>query len=128
MENVRSWRRIESPVRAPPITVLLVRAYFFARAVQLNQIPFARMVALGFRSCGPVNFCRFVQMTWSWDFVFEADKVRSESWLAQMKPWIFVTPSVSNSLIHGSVFTNQQVETYFGQRQDKSSGIPSGST
>lgn len=43
----RNWRRIESPVRAPPITLLLVKA-FVSHAVQLDQLPFACMVALGF--------------------------------------------------------------------------------
>eukprot|EP00435_Cladocopium_sp_Y103_P049676 s2058_g15.t1 len=43
----KNWRRIEAPIRAPPITVLLVRAVV-SRAVQLNQIPFACMIALGF--------------------------------------------------------------------------------
>lgn len=43
----RSWRRIETPARAPPITVLLVRA-LVARAVQRQQLHFAALVSLGF--------------------------------------------------------------------------------
>eukprot|EP00435_Cladocopium_sp_Y103_P060375 s393_g22.t1 len=43
----RSWRRVESPQRAPPITVWLVKA-IVARAVDCNQLAFATLVALGF--------------------------------------------------------------------------------
>eukprot|EP00435_Cladocopium_sp_Y103_P067105 s619_g29.t1 len=43
----RSWRRVESPQRAPPITVWLVKA-IVARAVDSNQLAFATLVALGF--------------------------------------------------------------------------------
>lgn len=43
----KNWRRIESPVRAPPITPLVVRA-LISRAVQLQEVSFACMLALGF--------------------------------------------------------------------------------
>ena len=43
----KNWRRIEAPARAPPITVLLVRA-IVSRAVQRTELPFACMIALGF--------------------------------------------------------------------------------
>ena len=45
----KNWRRIEAPVRAPPITPLLVRA-MVARAVQRQDIAFACMLALGFHA------------------------------------------------------------------------------
>ena len=43
----KSWRRIESPVRATPLTVSLVRA-FVALAVQEERIAFALLIGLGF--------------------------------------------------------------------------------
>lgn len=45
----RSWRRIEVPSRAPPITPYLVKAVV-ARAVALNEISFATLVSLGFHA------------------------------------------------------------------------------
>ena len=43
----KNWRRIEAPVRAPPLTPLLVRA-MIARAVQLQDSAFGCMLAVGF--------------------------------------------------------------------------------
>ena len=43
----RSWRRIEAPQRAPPLTVTIVCAVI-ARAVSKNDIIFATLFALGF--------------------------------------------------------------------------------
>ena len=43
----KSWRRIESPVRAPPITPLLVRA-FVADAVARRELRYAALLCLGF--------------------------------------------------------------------------------
>eukprot|EP00438_Fugacium_kawagutii_P002591 Skav214080 [mRNA] locus=scaffold2927:68069:70095:- [translate_table: standard] len=43
----KSWRRIETPSRAPPITVDIVRA-FIGRAVLSDQLAFASLVAVGF--------------------------------------------------------------------------------
>ena len=43
----KSWRRIESPQRAPPLTVWLVKA-LVGRAVDRGELQFAVMVALGF--------------------------------------------------------------------------------
>lgn len=43
----KSWRRIEQPSRAPPITAVLVRA-FVGKAVLSNQLAFATLLALGF--------------------------------------------------------------------------------
>eukprot|EP00438_Fugacium_kawagutii_P007015 Skav233751 [mRNA] locus=scaffold1792:258064:264229:- [translate_table: standard] len=43
----KSWRRIETPTRAPPITAIIVRA-FIGRAVLNNQLAFATLVAIGF--------------------------------------------------------------------------------
>lgn len=45
----KCWRKIEAPARAAPLTVLLARA-IVSRAVQLQDIPFACMVALGFHA------------------------------------------------------------------------------
>lgn len=43
----KTWRRIEAPARAPPLTVMLVRA-MISRAVHLNHLSFACLLALGF--------------------------------------------------------------------------------
>ena len=43
----RSWRRIEAPQRAPPLTVAIVCAVI-GRAVQCNDVLFATLFALGF--------------------------------------------------------------------------------
>ena len=43
----KSWRRIESPQRAPPLTVWLVKA-LVGRAVDRGELQFAVMVAIGF--------------------------------------------------------------------------------
>lgn len=43
----KSWRRIEAPSRAPPLTALLARA-FVAKAVGTGQLAVATLVALGF--------------------------------------------------------------------------------
>ena len=45
----RSWRRIEAPSRAPPLTPELVKA-IVARAVDQNHLAFATMVAIGFHA------------------------------------------------------------------------------
>ena len=45
----RSWRRIESPIRAPPLTAHLARA-FIARAVATNNLCLATLVSLGFHA------------------------------------------------------------------------------
>jgi integrase len=45
----KCWRKIEAPAGAAPLTVLLARA-IVSRAVQLQDIPFACMVALGFHA------------------------------------------------------------------------------
>ena len=45
----KDWRRIEAPARAPPMTVLLARA-IVARAVELNHLPFACLISLGFHA------------------------------------------------------------------------------
>lgn len=44
----KSWRRIETPSRAPPITPSIVRA-FVGKAVLDNDLAFATLVAVGFR-------------------------------------------------------------------------------
>ena len=43
----RAWRRIESPQRAPPMTLLLAKAVI-ARAVELKDIAFAALFSIGF--------------------------------------------------------------------------------
>lgn len=43
----KSWRRIEAPNRAPPLTCLVARA-FVARAVELGQLALATLLAIGF--------------------------------------------------------------------------------
>eukprot|EP00435_Cladocopium_sp_Y103_P031029 s3055_g7.t2 len=43
----RSWRRIEAPCRAPPLTLALARA-FVAKAVADNCLALATLIALGF--------------------------------------------------------------------------------
>eukprot|EP00435_Cladocopium_sp_Y103_P028366 s1320_g7.t1 len=45
----KSWRRIEVPTRAPPLTVVLARA-FVARAVHLNRLRLAALIAVGFHA------------------------------------------------------------------------------
>lgn len=45
----KCWRRVEAPARAPPITGPIVRA-FIARAVELNELSFACLLALGFHA------------------------------------------------------------------------------
>eukprot|EP00435_Cladocopium_sp_Y103_P009201 s976_g2.t1 len=45
----KSWRRVETPCRAAPITVLLVKA-MVARAVDLKDVAFATFLALGFHA------------------------------------------------------------------------------
>ena len=45
----KCWRRIEAPHRAPPITPLLIRA-LIARAVKLEHIAFAALLAVGFHA------------------------------------------------------------------------------
>lgn len=45
--SFKSWRRIEAPQRAPPLTALIVRAVV-GRAVENNEIAFATLVAVGF--------------------------------------------------------------------------------
>lgn len=43
----KSWRRIEAPQRAPPITLVIAQAVI-ARAVEIGDIAFATVFALGF--------------------------------------------------------------------------------
>lgn len=43
----KSWRRIEAPSRAPPLTALLCRA-FVAKAVASERLALATLIALGF--------------------------------------------------------------------------------
>ena len=43
----RSWRRIECPQRAPPLTILLIRA-MVAHAIWRDNLQFAAMLCLGF--------------------------------------------------------------------------------
>lgn len=43
----KSWRRIEAPCRAPPLTGVLARA-FIARAVEQGQLALGTLLALGF--------------------------------------------------------------------------------
>ena len=43
----KSWRRIEAPQRAPPITLVVVKAVL-ARAVEQGDVGFAAILALGF--------------------------------------------------------------------------------
>ena len=45
----KSWRRVEVPCRAPPLTVMLARA-FIARAVHLNNLRLAALISLGFHA------------------------------------------------------------------------------
>ena len=45
----RSWRRVEAPCRAPPLTPLLVKA-MIARAVSLDHLAFATLLAIGFHA------------------------------------------------------------------------------
>eukprot|EP00435_Cladocopium_sp_Y103_P062211 s313_g23.t2 len=45
----KHWRRVEAPSRAPPLTVLLVRA-IISRAVQLGDICFAALIALAYHT------------------------------------------------------------------------------
>ena len=45
----KQWRRVEAPSRAPPITVLLVRA-IVCRAVERGELDFAALIALGFHA------------------------------------------------------------------------------
>ena len=55
----KSWRRVETPARAPRLTQQLARA-FIARAVEQNDVLLATMVALGFhgllRTGEPLSF------------------------------------------------------------------------
>ena len=44
---LRSWRRIECPQRAPPLTILLIRA-MVAHAIWRDNLQFAAMLCLGF--------------------------------------------------------------------------------
>eukprot|EP00435_Cladocopium_sp_Y103_P016983 s2158_g4.t1 len=43
----KSWRRIETPSRAPPLTIALAKA-FVAKGVADNNLPLAALVAIGF--------------------------------------------------------------------------------
>lgn len=45
----KSWRRIETPARAPPLTTLLARA-IIGKAVLDNELAFATLVAVGFHA------------------------------------------------------------------------------
>lgn len=45
----KQWRRVEAPSRAPPITVVLVRA-IVCRAVEREELDFAVLIALGFHA------------------------------------------------------------------------------
>lgn len=45
----RSWRRVEVPTRAPPITLLIITA-LVARAVELCEISFATLISIGFHA------------------------------------------------------------------------------
>ena len=45
----RSWRRVESPVRAPPLTIQLAQA-FVGKAVHQGDIALATLIALGFHA------------------------------------------------------------------------------
>ena len=63
----KSWRRVESPVRAAPLTVDLVRA-FIARAIDCNQLAFATLVGLGFHCLlrtGELLAIRFGDIEWN---------------------------------------------------------------
>lgn len=43
----RSWRRVEAPQRAPPMTTCIAKA-IIGRAVDLKNLPFACLIGLGF--------------------------------------------------------------------------------
>eukprot|EP00438_Fugacium_kawagutii_P004456 Skav232379 [mRNA] locus=scaffold1077:196454:198747:- [translate_table: standard] len=45
----KSWRRVETPSRAPPLTALLARA-FIAKLVEDNEIAAATLISLGFHA------------------------------------------------------------------------------
>lgn len=45
----KQWRRVEAPSRAPPLTVLLVKA-IISRAVQKRDLSFAVLVALAYHA------------------------------------------------------------------------------
>ena len=63
----KSWRRIESPERAAPITFLLVRS-FIARAVGQNDLAYATLLALGFHGLlrtGEFLALRFGDLEWN---------------------------------------------------------------
>lgn len=112
----KDWRRIEAPARAPPITVLLVRA-MVARAVQLDHIPFACMLAVGFhgllRTGELLNICR-KDLELSSDCgilsleqsksglrsgTFEAVALRDSPTLQLLQTWIAITrPSLGDKL------------------------------
>ena len=42
-ECFRSWRRVEAPQRAPPMTTCIAKA-IIGRAVDLNNLPFACLI------------------------------------------------------------------------------------
>ena len=65
----KNWRRVESPVRAPPLTVQLAQA-FIAKAVCAGDVAVAALIALGFHALlrtGELLALRFKDIEFSRD-------------------------------------------------------------
>ena len=63
----KSWRRVETPARAPPLTVQLARA-FIAKAVDAGKLALATLIGLGFHGLlrtGELLKLRFVDIEWN---------------------------------------------------------------
>ena len=63
----KSWRRVESPERAAPITADLVRA-FIAKSIEADHLAFATLLALGFHCLlrtGELLAIRFGDLEWN---------------------------------------------------------------
>ena len=63
----KSWRRVETPARAPPLTLQLARA-FVAKAVDAGKIALGTLVAIGFHGLlrtGELLKLRFQDVEWN---------------------------------------------------------------
>eukprot|EP00435_Cladocopium_sp_Y103_P045333 s2195_g13.t1 len=63
----KSWRRVETPARAPPLTISLACA-FVAKAVDAGKLPLAALLALGFHALlrtGELLKLRFCDIEWN---------------------------------------------------------------
>lgn len=62
----KTWRRVESPCRAPPMTLDIIKA-MISRAVEKSDISFAALLSLGFHIlfCAQVSFWPFSFKTWN---------------------------------------------------------------